>query len=97
VLINEDAVEIRPGVRGACDLLGLDPFYIANEGILVAFAAGRDAGRLVEAMRKTEAGKDSIIIGEVVETPEQTVLLKTKIGGIRILDMLSGDQLPRIC
>lgn len=97
VLINEDAIEIRPGVRGACDLLGLDPFYIANEGILVAFAAGSDAGRLVETMRRTEAGRDSAVIGEVVETPEQTVLLKTNIGGIRILDMLSGDQLPRIC
>ncbi len=97
VLINEDAIEIRPGVRGACDLLGLDPFYIANEGILVAFVAGSDAGRLVEAMKRTEAGKDAAVIGEVVETPEQTVLLKTNIGGIRILDMLSGDQLPRIC
>ena len=97
VLVNEDAIDIRPGVRGACDLLGLDPFYIANEGILVAFVDGNEAGRLVEAMKKTEAGKDAAVIGEVVETPAQTVLLKTNIGGIRILDMLSGDQLPRIC
>lgn len=97
VLINEDSIDIRPGVRGACDLLGLDPFYIANEGILVAFVDGNDAGMLVEAMKKTEAGKDAAVIGEVVETPAQTVLLKTNIGGIRILDMLSGDQLPRIC
>jgi len=97
VLINEDSIDIRPGVRGACDLLGLDPLYIANEGILVAFVDGNDAGRLVEAMKKTEPGKDAAVIGEVVETPAQTVLLKTNIGGIRILDMLSGDQLPRIC
>ncbi|MBS1233337.1 MAG: hypE, partial [Nitrospirae bacterium] len=62
-----------------------------------AFVDRNDAGMLVEEMRKTEAGKDSAIIGEVVETPSQTVLLKTNIGGIRILDMLSGDQLPRIC
>ena len=82
VMINEDKIDIRPGVRGACDLLGLDPFYIANEGILVAFVDGNDAGRLVEAMKKTEAGKDAAVIGEVVETPAQTVLLKTNVGGI---------------
>ena len=97
VLINEGSIDIRPGVRGACDLLGLDPFYIANEGILVAFVDPGEADRLVEAMKKTVPGKNASVIGEVVETPAQTVLLKTKIGGIRILDMLSGDQLPRIC
>jgi len=97
VLINESSIDVRPGVRGACDLLGLDPFYIATEGILVAFVDPGDADRLVEAMKKTDSGKDASVIGEVVETPAQSVLLKTKIGGIRILDMLSGDQLPRIC
>jgi len=97
IMISEDSIEVRPGVRGACELLGLDPLYIANEGILVALVDRNDAGMLVEEMRKTVAGKDAAIIGEVVETPSQTVLLKTNIGGIRILDMLSGDQLPRIC
>jgi hydrogenase expression/formation protein HypE len=97
VMINEDSICIRPGVRGACELLGLDPFYIANEGILVAFVDGSDAALLLEAMKKTGAGADAAVIGEVVEAPAQTVLLKTNIGGIRILDMLSGDQLPRIC
>jgi len=97
ILVNEDSINIIPGVTGACQLLGLDPLYIANEGILVAFVEGNDAEMLVEEMRKTEAGKDAAIIGEVVETPEKTVLLKTNIGGIRILDMLAGDQLPRIC
>lgn len=97
VLVNEDSINVIPGVTGACQLLGLDPLYIANEGILVAFVEGNDAEMLVEEMRKTEAGKDAAIIGEVVETPEKTVLLKTNIGGIRILDMLAGDQLPRIC
>ena len=97
ILVNEDSINVIPGVTGACALLGLDPLYIANEGILVAFVESNDAEMLVEEMRKTEAGKDTAIIGEVVETPANTVLLKTNIGGIRILDMLSGDQLPRIC
>jgi hydrogenase expression/formation protein HypE len=97
ILVNEDSINVIPGVIGACQLLGLDPLYIANEGILVAFVEGNDAEMLVEEMRKTEAGKDAAIIGEVFETPEKTVLLKTNIGGIRILDMLAGDQLPRIC
>jgi hydrogenase expression/formation protein HypE len=97
ILVNEDSIKVIPGVTGACQLLGLDPLYIANEGILVAFVEGNDAEMLVEEMRKTEAGRDAAIIGEVVQTPEKTVLLKTNIGGIRILDMLAGDQLPRIC
>jgi len=97
IVVNEDSIKVIPGVTGACQLLGLDPLYIANEGILVAFVAGSDAEMLVDEMRKTAAGKDAAIIGEVVETPPKTVLLKTNIGGIRILDMLAGDQLPRIC
>jgi len=97
MLVKEDSIKVTPGVTGACQLLGLDPLYIANEGILVAFVDGNDADMLVDEMKKTEAGKDAAIIGEVVETPEKTVLLKTNIGGIRILDMLAGDQLPRIC
>ncbi len=97
ISVNEEAIKVIPSVTGACQLLGLDPLYIANEGILVAFVEANDAEMLVEEMRTIEAGKDAAIIGEVVETPEKTVLLKTNIGGIRILDMLSGDQLPRIC
>jgi hydrogenase expression/formation protein HypE len=97
ILVKEDSIKVISGVTGACQLLGLDPLYIANEGILVAFVEGNDADMLVDEMKKTEAGKDAAIIGEVVETPEKTVLLKTNIGGIRILDMLAGDQLPRIC
>ena len=97
VTIEESAIEVRPGVRGACELLGLDPLYIANEGVLVAFVDRKDADGLVEEMRKTGYGAGSAVIGEVAEAPEKTVLLKTNIGGIRIIDMLSGDQLPRIC
>jgi hydrogenase expression/formation protein HypE len=97
IVVEENAVEVRPGVRGACELLGLDPLYVANEGILVAVVRRDDAGPLVEEMRRTERGAGAAVIGEVRESPEQTVLLKTEIGGIRIVDMLSGDQLPRIC
>lgn len=97
VTIEENAINIKPGVRGACELLGLDPLYVANEGILVAFVDRNDAGMLVNEMRKDKFSSDAAIIGEVVETPKQTVLLKTNAGGIRIIDMLSGDQLPRIC
>ena len=97
IVIDEAAIEVKPGVRGACELLGLDPLYIANEGILIAIVDSNDAGRLVDEMRLTEAGSGAVIIGEVKETPKEMVLLKTGIGGIRILDMLSGDQLPRIC
>ena len=97
IVIEEGLIEVRPGVRGACDILGLDPLYIANEGILVAVVEAGDADMLVEEMRRTEAGADAAVVGYVVETPKQTVLLKTGIGGSRIVDMLSGDQLPRIC
>ncbi len=97
IMIHEDALTVRPGVVGACELLGLDPLYVANEGILLAFAAEEDARALIEAMRETSEGEGAAIIGEVIEKPAQTVLLKTQAGGIRIVDMLSGDQLPRIC
>jgi hydrogenase expression/formation protein HypE len=97
IRIDEEAVRVRPGVRGACELLGLDPLYIANEGVLVAIVAPDDADKVVCEMRKTRDGAEAVLIGEVTEKPGQTVLLKTGIGGSRIIDMLSGDQLPRIC
>jgi hydrogenase expression/formation protein HypE len=97
IRIDEGAVRVRAGVRGACELLGLDPLYIANEGVLVAVVAPDDADKVVREMRKTRDGAEAALIGEVTEKPGQTVLLKTGIGGSRIIDMLSGDQLPRIC
>ena len=97
IVIEENTIEVKPGVRGACELLGLDPLYVANEGILVAIVDRHDAGPLVAEMRRTERGANAAIIGKVAESPEKTVLLKTEIGGMRIIDMLSGDQLPRIC
>ncbi len=95
--VEEKAFEIKSGVRGACDLLGLDPLYVANEGILLAVVGAEDAAKVVGEMRSTEEGSGAAVIGEVAQGPAQAVLLKTNIGGIRIVDMLSGDQLPRIC
>jgi hydrogenase expression/formation protein HypE len=97
IMIDEDAVQVRPGVRGACDLLGLDPLYVANEGILIAVVAPHVADELVRAMKKTRAGAETSVIGEVTEQPRQMVLLRTRIGGTRIIDMITGEQLPRIC
>jgi hydrogenase expression/formation protein HypE len=97
IVVRECAIEVKPGVRGACELLGLDPLYIANEGVLIAIVDSGVAETLAEEMRKTAEGAGTAVIGEVAESPRETVLLKTNIGGIRIVDMLSGDQLPRIC
>jgi hydrogenase expression/formation protein HypE len=97
ILIEELAVLVPPGVKGACELLGLDPLYVANEGILIAIVSHDAAEPLVKIMRKNPLGKESRIIGEVTESPSGMVLLKTAIGGTRIVEMLSGDQLPRIC
>jgi len=97
ITIEEDSIPVPPGVRGACELLGLDPLYVANEGILSAIVDEHVADRLVKTMRKHPVAKDARIIGEVKEAPSGMVLLKTSIGGTRIVEMLSGDQLPRIC
>ena len=97
IMIREDLVQVRPAVRGACELLGLDPLYVANEGILLAVVAAHAADMLMAAMRDTKTGADASIIGEVIESPQRTVLVKTALGGSRIIDMISGEQLPRIC
>ncbi len=97
IMVEEGSIMIRPGVQGACDLLGLDPLYVANEGILIAVAGPEHADELVAAMRTTEAGADAAVIGEVLAVPERTVLLHTAAGGRRIVDLMSGEQLPRIC
>ncbi|MDH5202985.1 MAG: hydrogenase expression/formation protein HypE, partial [Nitrospirota bacterium] len=96
-VIEEGSIPVPSGVRGACDLLGLDPLYVANEGILVAVVKFDVADIIVSTMRNHPLGKESRIIGTVREEPAGTVLLKTHIGGTRIVEMLSGDQLPRIC
>jgi len=97
IKLYEDNLPIRDEVNGACELLGLDPLYLANEGKLLAFVNGEDAAKILETMRKNKYGKDAAIIGEVTDKNPGKVFLKTTIGGMRIVDMLTGEQLPRIC
>ena len=97
IVIEEESIPVPQGVKGACELLGFDPLYVANEGILVAIVSPDVAESLVTMMKKHPLGKEALIIGEVQETPTGMVLMKTAIGGTRIVEMLSGDQLPRIC
>jgi hydrogenase expression/formation protein HypE len=95
--IEESRIPIKPPVRGACELLGLDPLYVANEGKLAAIVAPEAAEPVLEAMRAVEAGRDAVRIGVVTEGPPGLVTLETGLGAERVVDMLSGDQLPRIC
>lgn len=97
IIIDEAAVPVRESVRGMCELLGFDPFYVANEGKFVMIADAKDADKIVEAMRKTEFGENAAIIGEITENHPGKSIVETEIGGQRIMDMLSGEQLPRIC
>jgi len=97
IRINETALPIREEVRGACEILGLDPLYLANEGKLAAVVPPEGADRVVEAMRSHPAGAQAAIIGEVVGAPAGAVVLNTGFGGGRIVDLLVGEQLPRIC
>lgn len=97
IVIEEDTIPVPSGVRGACELLGLDPLYIANEGILVAIVKSEVADPLVDTIRRHPLGKKARIIGNVQKEPAEMVLFKTSVGGTRIIEMLSGDQLPRIC
>jgi len=93
----ESRLPFREGVEGACELLGLDPLYLANEGKLVAFVAPEDGEKILACMKAHPHGRDAAIIGTVVPENRGRVFLKTVIGGTRILDMLAGEQLPRIC
>jgi hydrogenase expression/formation protein HypE len=97
IRIRENALPMRETVRGACEILGLDPLYLANEGKLVAVVPGQDADRALAAMRADPAGADAAIIGEVTRDPNGMVVMQTAFGGERIVDMLVGEQLPRIC
>jgi len=97
IIIEELKIPVRESVQGACELLGLDPLYIANEGKLVAIVEREASNSILEAMRRNPLGRDAEIIGEVVADPREMVLLKTRIGGTRVLDMLAGEALPRIC
>ena len=95
--IREEAVPVRPAVAAACELLGLDPLYVANEGKLIAICPGDRADELLAVMRAHAQGRDAAIIGSVVDDPHQFVQMQTSFGGSRIVDWLAGEQLPRIC
>jgi hydrogenase expression/formation protein HypE len=97
IRIEERAVPVRAEVNAACEFLGLDPLYVANEGKLVAICAPEHAARLLGAMRTHPLGAEAAIIGEVIKDPHHFVQMETSFGGSRVVDWLSGEQLPRIC
>ena len=97
VVVHESAIPVRPEVRGASEILGIDPLYVACEGRMVAVVDGESAGAALEALRSHPLGEGAAVIGRVKDDPPTLVLLKTEFGGTRIVDMLIGDPLPRIC
>ena len=97
VTVNEDAIPVADVVRGASELLGIDPMYVACEGRLVAVVAAAEAGTALAALRAHPLGEQAAIIGQITDEPPGIVLLKTAFGGTRIVDLLVGDPLPRIC
>jgi hydrogenase expression/formation protein HypE len=97
IQLDETTIPIREEVRGACEMLGLDPLYVANEGKLIAIVAPDAAPPVLQAMRTNPLGRNAQIIGTVVESPTPLVTIRTALGTSRMVDMLAGDQLPRIC
>ena len=97
IRLEEEAIPVKPAVAAACELIGLDPLYVANEGKLVAFVAGGSAAAVLAAMRAHPLGREATIIGEVVADEHRFVQMTTGFGGERIVDWLAGEQLPRIC
>jgi hydrogenase expression/formation protein HypE len=95
--VDEQSIPVREEVRGACEMLGLDPLYVANEGKLIAIVAAEEAEALLDAARRHPLGTNAQLIGTVTEKHPGLVTLRTPLGTMRIVDMLSGDQLPRIC
>jgi hydrogenase expression/formation protein HypE len=97
VKLTESALPVRPEVHAACEMLGLDPLYVANEGKLMAVVPAADADRLLDVMRGHPLGRDAAVIGEVVADHPGLVLLRSLVGGERVVTLLAGEQLPRIC
>jgi hydrogenase expression/formation protein HypE len=95
--LREDRILVREEVRGACELLGLDPLYVANEGKLIAIVPAGETDRILRAMHAHPLGRDGAVIGEITASHPGVVTMKSSIGGTRVVDMLSGEQLPRIC
>jgi hydrogenase expression/formation protein HypE len=97
IVLDEAAIPVRPEVAAACEFLGLDALYVANEGKVVAICAREDADALLGAMRAHPLGARAAIVGEVIEDPHRFVQMDTRFGGRRVVDWLTGEQLPRIC
>ncbi|MGE5493437.1 MAG: hydrogenase expression/formation protein HypE, partial [Actinomycetota bacterium] len=97
MMLQENALPVKPPVAAACEFLGLDPLYVANEGKVIVICAPADAEKLLTAMRAHPLGVDAACIGEVREDPHHFVQMTTGFGGKRIVDWLTGEQLPRIC
>ncbi len=97
VRLHETSIPVKAEVHAACEMLGLDPMYVANEGKLIAVVPAEDAAPVVEAMRRHPLGRQAAIIGEIVADHLGMVLMKSLVGGERVLTMLAGEQLPRIC
>ena len=97
IVMEENRIPVRPAVAAACELLGFDPLYGANEGKLVAMVAAEAANAVLDTMRATRYGEDAVIIGEVQPAPAGRVLLHTGLGSHRVVDVLMGELLPRIC
>jgi len=97
IVINEEAIPVQEPVKAACEMLGFDPLYVANEGKLVAAVAAKDAEQVLSAMHKARYGTDAVIIGEVTAENTGKVVMRTRLGTTRIVDLLTGELLPRIC
>jgi hydrogenase expression/formation protein HypE len=96
-MLYEDSIPVHPAVQAACEMLGFDPLYVANEGKLIAIVERNEADRVLAVMKSHPLGTDAAIIGTVLEKPNPPVIVKTSFGTTRIMDMLSGEMLPRIC
>jgi len=97
ILLEEGSIPVKPAVAAACEMLGFDPLYIANEGKLIAVVGQDDASKILKVMHQTKYGEEAVVIGQVEETPSGRLLLKTGLGSTRIVDLLAGEMLPRIC
>lgn len=97
IVLDETAVPLKESVKGGCEILGLDPLYVANEGRFVAVVAPEVADDVLAAMRDHPLGRETCVVGKVVANHPRVVRLRSGFGGSRVLDMISGEQLPRIC
>lgn len=97
ILLKEETIPVHPEVNAACEMLGFDPLYVANEGKLVAIVPQEEAEKVLAVMKSTKYGESAVVIGEVFAEPKSRVLLKTTLGSTRVVDMLAGEMLPRIC